>query len=503
MRTPQWKVALSLSVLSALALAPAACVAPEDELEIEPVPEQPESEPWIAEIGSELQGKYLLGEDMDAIEGEDADHHFSVSRFAAPAIEVKFIGGAALELPTGSNQVTLPASSGDQLQITFSRGDTNVSYYHLSRFDSADQMWKDPCEGTEAVPFLGTFNRNGRHDADDGRLTFGCATGVALKCVDWGYRPGPDKDARNTWQAHQACGQMARADYCRTGTAHTREETAIQIYDFVPAAKPAPTQAFEGVDDWPPPPNNFYFEAAYLIGHQPAFCLSRIRWRSLPLGGPEDCLPGELPDPREDPDAHFCEDYDWDGDGSHSESEGHVPLPNRLQEPDKDILVLNASTYNDLPLEIWHKGTDQVTTVQGYPPNDEEVAELPWPNGNWQHAGPDGFLLRNLMSFRSGVDVHRARIYKKGTDTVLGPDATTLPGWLPNGYTPVASAPAEGWIFPPFPERAGTVELKLWQRTTPAGPLEYLSSVNTPQAGGYTESAASPIGRVFDPAAQP
>jgi hypothetical protein len=70
-------------------------------------------------------------------------------------------------------------------------------------------------------------------------FTWACDNAALAKCDKWGYNPdkkktetkgGSSKDqSLEAW--HQACTRMVRADYCGDSIAHTRNGTAIDLYD--------------------------------------------------------------------------------------------------------------------------------------------------------------------------------------------------------------------------------------------------------------------------------
>jgi ADYC domain len=479
-------LSVALSVALSLCLAAGACalddgLAPEPEAEPQPEPEQP----WTVAIGKEMQGRHMLGRKMDSLEGDDDDHLFSAST-ASSGRTVHLVGGAALDTTSG----TLPASNGSQLEFTYASSDGDISYYSLRRWDPVKQTWSDPCDGTLAIPLLGSFTRTGLHEATPDRLSFACDDGVAQKCTEWGYPAGSDSRVRNTWRAHQACTQMARADHCADGQSHTREETPISIRDFV-GVNGRPPAEYGGVRDWPPPPSHFYYEAAYLDGHKPVFCLGKARWPSIPSDGLPGCDTGDLPDPRKVAGARFCEEYDWEDDGE--ETGGSVPLPSGA-----DILVVVASAYNDLPIDVWRRGLDFISTVRGY--NQGRPTVPPFGGGNWQHVGRDGFLLRVLPGTVDPSDVVLAAIHVNASgDRVLGPLGGGPTGWPPAGYSAGSATSVEGYLFVDD-SRIGTTELFLYERPTPGGGVEYLSTAVAPPSGsGYVLSIPDPLGWVIEP----
>jgi hypothetical protein len=479
MKSSKHTLALSLS------LALAACAA-EDELMLEPE-DQPELEPqqpWTVAIGKEMQGKYMLGKQMDSLQGDDGAHLFSASD-VSNGIKVKLVGGASLDATTG----TLAASKGSLLEFTYASSDGDVSYYSLRRHDPITKKWTDPCDGTLAVPFVGTFTRTGVHEPTPGRLSFACDDGVGQKCAEWGYPAGSNPSIRKAWRAHETCTQAARADLCASGDSNTREETPIEIYDFV-GVNGEPPAEYGGVRDWPPPPSEFYYEAAYLDGHETAFCVGKARWPSIPPEGPVGCQLDELPDPRQDNGLFFCEEYDWENDGP--ETGGSVPLP-----AGADVLIVIASAYNDLPIDTWQRGNDYIGTVRGY--NQGHPTEPPFPGGNWKHQGAAGFLLRVLPGSVDPSEVVRAAIWDNGNgDRILGP-VDPLPDWPPSAdYTIPSTSALEGYLFLDG-TRGNTEALRLYKRTLASGADEYLSSAVPPLAvAGYTDTGVD-LGWVIAP----
>ena len=107
------------------------------------------------------------------------------------------------------------------------------------------------------------------HPGREGPITLTCVSGAVGKCARFGYRPwarGPQGEDLAPY--HAACVQMVRADYCGDGTPHTRDGTAIDLYDDVGI------QAAATRDD-----PEFAFEAGW--GPQGAVCVARTRWPEL------------------------------------------------------------------------------------------------------------------------------------------------------------------------------------------------------------------------------
>jgi hypothetical protein len=135
--------------------------------------------------------------------------------------------------------------------------------------------WQPACEPDQdgrrvALPVAATFDVTGARVEVPGMFTFACTTGVIAKCYRWGYKPWlGGYGGANFSDLHWACTRMARADYCGDGTPHTRNGTAINTWDRLPA--PGPIQR-HGL--WSP--LGMLFEAGWNTGG--AACVSRARW---------------------------------------------------------------------------------------------------------------------------------------------------------------------------------------------------------------------------------
>jgi hypothetical protein len=394
--------------------------------------------------GMETQGRYLLGASIDPLPAEPG-RHFAVTtsgRDDEGAREVELIGDAKLVV-AGTHvvpeRIVLDGPLGGEVKLELSRRKGKVTFFHVARRLHAGDPWTALCDGAEAVPLAGTFTTSGLHEDTAGRISLSCLDGVSFKCIDWGYRPGPVREAAmdSPWQMHQACTRMARADYCADGTPHTREGTLIAIFDEV-GVKHEPPAVFFGVQDWPPAAGRFFFEAAWLGDDHPPVCLSKLRWNALPKGG----FCGErLPDPRQDVRVKFCEDYD---------DAGRISV-------DTGAHLFNASRYGELRLNRWRRGEDRVSSIDGFHAEARSTQSVPpYPDlGTYTYEGPDGFLLRSLPDEVPVpiVDVH---LYARGTDDLVYAPASAEP-WL-EGYVRV------GWRGMAFgTPTGGTVPLVLYQ----------------------------------------
>lgn len=112
---------------------------------------------------------------------------------------------------------------------------SDVFLYTLSAFNSLERVWQNVCRPgpdglSKAVFMQGHWNAQGQY-VESAQLSFGCTSGVLAKCVRWGYKPWLDTPELPMKQLHQACSHLARADYCGNGVGHTKDGTAINVFD--------------------------------------------------------------------------------------------------------------------------------------------------------------------------------------------------------------------------------------------------------------------------------
>lgn len=342
------------------------------------------------ERGGVYQGRHILGSTADGL--ASGGWHFAVSGTAVHngTTLLVTVDGAKLKA-TGPNgayddaqfvgvQFTGP---GGELQIVGVELTASGAPRYQLQYRAPGAGWANYCDDAtnHAVPFQGRWDMR-RYHVGGTDLSFGCIdSGVAAKCVDWGYIPG-NIEGTDAWKDNEACAAMANARYCDDGQSHTRELTPIVIRDFVAGAQPDATDPtmqlpvlIPSAATWPPA-DGFYFETAW-PARGPAICLSRLRWSSLPPGG---YCEAELPDPR----IHgsypatgiaFCEDF----------------TVAQLQA--LGARMLNASPVMDIPLQRWQNGTgDRFTTVSGYVEGTHQFA----PAAGYTLVGSDAILLRTL-----------------------------------------------------------------------------------------------------------
>ncbi|MFO0588454.1 MAG: ADYC domain-containing protein [Polyangiaceae bacterium] len=114
--------------------------------------------------------------------------------------------------------------------------DGDIFLYDVSYKDPSNGEWKKFCfpdkEGrTVAIPLAGYWDSTKSYVAEEGVFTFACMKSPLAKCVRWGYKPWKTVNGVSLRDYHLACVRMTRADYCGDGKHHTREGTAIEIYD--------------------------------------------------------------------------------------------------------------------------------------------------------------------------------------------------------------------------------------------------------------------------------
>lgn len=123
----------------------------------------------------------------------------------------------------------------EAVELDDNQANDDVFLYSLSVFNTFEGDWQNVClpdlDGqTKAIFMQGHWDQQGRY-VDSSQLSFGCTSGVLAKCVRWGYKPWLDTPELPMKALHQACSRMARADYCGDGVGHTKDGTAINIFD--------------------------------------------------------------------------------------------------------------------------------------------------------------------------------------------------------------------------------------------------------------------------------
>lgn len=410
--------------------------------------------------GRENQGRTILG-GLDTITSEPYWVSSHAKLATGDPVSVR-VAGSELVVQHGPNVyagtdpeiigLSFDGVDGRELRIVNIVATPNAPLRYYLAHDGAD-----PCGGEGAVAFAGRFDVDARHHAPANDLSFACESGEAYKCTDWGYIAGDDP-ASQAWGLHGACTYMAGARYCADRTSFTREGTQVAMFDvadirvaFPPDWTPPMTWTPWTLASWPPPPDEFYIEAAWRAD-APPICLSKARWASLPL----DPCGTELPDPRSDPDAHYCEEL---------ASEGRL-TPN-------DVLLVNTSLYNDLPFDIWRGETgDLLGTIRGFHDADADHPHPQPPYPRMEYVGHSGVLLRALTSELDVTDLVRLNQYCVPETNKC---VVTSAGSLPPTTSHTADRGPEGYVF--VTERPRTRLLKLWYR---AATDDYVSAIGRP-----------------------
>ena len=184
--------------------------------------------------------------------------------------EVAAPGAAASAITVARYRITAIAPEDAGYDPT---GTGNTFLYSLEQWVADRDAWQAACPADAdgrrvAIPLDAIWNDHGDRVESATLFTFGCTFGVIAKCYRWGYRPWVTGYG-DLAAMHTTCTRLARADYCGTGTPHTRDGTLINVWDEL--AAPGPIQ-HHGVL----PPLGMVFEAGW--NPSGAVCLSRARW---------------------------------------------------------------------------------------------------------------------------------------------------------------------------------------------------------------------------------
>ena len=156
---------------------------------------------------------------------------------------------------TGVNDVhsAKPAKAGDEVDAHDDHGNTlhfridgvekdvtdpdgDVSFYALSVRDESGSFGPYCAADVEgksrAIPVKGSWNESATYVPDsENKTTFACTSGAIGKCIRFGYKPWKSVGGQSLLAHHQACVRMVRADYCGDGRPHTKDGTAIDVWD--------------------------------------------------------------------------------------------------------------------------------------------------------------------------------------------------------------------------------------------------------------------------------
>lgn len=141
---------------------------------------------------------------------------------------------------------------------------------HSLSVQRSDGSFASMCEADSAgrqagFPVAGAFDAQGRFTRPPGAWFLTCTSGSQAKCILWGYDPStPGPRGEDLAPFYQACQNLVRAAYDGHGEAHTRDGTAIDLWDV------AGIQIPDTVDD-----PAFEFEAGWGTGG--AVCVAHTR----------------------------------------------------------------------------------------------------------------------------------------------------------------------------------------------------------------------------------
>lgn len=422
---------------------------------------------FVSHQGAPLEG--------GVFEGQRLSFDYSSARGGpVPFVRVQLEGAEFVGFDAAGNRYTGAAFQGVTFSSSAHPHQIRVSVYlpgrgYVVHYDgTGNKLCPYTTEHPEGagMPIAGTWTRFGGHSLNDRSFTFACFDGVIAKCIEWGIVPWRDVSGVTIAgiggtvpgvSLHQACTRMARADYCGDGISRTMNGTAVHYYSVFNTSL--------GLVGWQPPPGTWYdpdheadpryrmfFEAAWRPATQPgqpgAICLSKKRWSTIPLDG---YCPDQLPDPRKDLTASFCEDY----------TEG--------QMEGAGALLFNDSAFIDLGLYAWSSTRDCRT----------DPACHWWTSSSFEESGvrgsfpPDGYsspgnfvgaaFNPETAYVPSGLRELWAGISSDGLVAT-----STLP--LPAGYLPLFK---EGLIYTAEAHPPTAVKLYLWHLT---GPTRYLTT---------------------------
>ena len=224
--------------------------------------------------GATLSGDALLNVRVER--GELVAEHGSVT-LHGPALVGAHLFAEARNLTTGP-----PATAHIEYRITtvapessaYDPTQTGATFlYTLEQWVDDSGSWQPACPSDGdgrgvAIPLAATWDERGDRVVSSSLFTFACTTGVIAKCYRWGYRPWVTGYG-DLVALHWTCTRLARADYCGNGVPHTRDGTAINVWDTLPAPGPIQRRGLL-------PPLGMVFEAGW--NTRGAVCMSRARW---------------------------------------------------------------------------------------------------------------------------------------------------------------------------------------------------------------------------------
>src|SRR5262249_18007212 len=124
-----------------------------------------------------------------------------------------------------------------------------------------------------------------------------------------------------------------------------------------------------------------------------------------------------------------CEDMEWPEPGA---------------EPTGAILF-NASRYSDLSLHVWKRGSDMVSTIQGFFQDPGVIQPFPM-IGPCDHLRNDGILLRSLRPDDNLADFVELGMYVRPGDHVVASLPTRPAGFVDAGFEGFARKAQNGGV---------------------------------------------------------
>ena len=229
-----------------------------------------------------------------------------LTAFAAPASAATLtVEGTQFVLTDAGNRLTSAELVGAVLEMKGPDGtpltvridavapakERAVTLLHTLSVQHDDGSFAAMCEADSAgrqagFPVAGAFDAQGRYTRPPGAWFLTCTSGSQAKCILWGYDPSaPGPRGEDLAPFYQACQNLVRAAYDGDGEAHTRDGTAIDLWDV------AGIQIPDTVDD-----PAFEFEAGWGTGG--AVCVAHTR---IPEILPLDVLLASAPELRAAP----------------------------------------------------------------------------------------------------------------------------------------------------------------------------------------------------------
>lgn len=295
-------------------------------------------------------------------------------------------------------------------------------------------------------------------------ITLSCKTGVAAKCAGWGFPvdstwPHVTHGGLIHWASGgdmmETCTRMARADYCANGMPNTLDGTPIEIDTVFDGLHSHEDMAFEAA--W----NGKAIADGSPATNIPVVCLSKRRWSTLPLGG--NC-PAQVPDPRVNPKAKFCEDIDMEAKGA---------------------LLYSSSSYMDAGLYSYNDPTSRLyLTTANLLPQSQGVLPVwsfsPQPNVPFPAANQPTRFEASIFAAALPITIPEVNLVKLMSYRCENDLVTTTPDLVDAHCEQMVH---EGYVYPR--NAPGRAQLRRW--TTPNTKHSYTTTISptTMMANGW------------------